>query len=93
MGNNNICHNRRNRWGEGIKRICAICGGRRSAKARIKPPISPHNEVGKQSDLSCTYCPEIFREIQTLSRHLYINKICRKIKQKIQENDINWKQV
>ena len=52
-------------------------------KYKIKPNISRmRNQLGKHSDLNCPYCREIFKCLQTLNRHIYINKTCKVIKAK-----------
>ena len=52
-----------------------------------------HNQLEKHENLNCSYCQELFKDLQTLNRHIYINKTCKTIKKRIIENNIDWKQV
>ena len=66
----------------------------RPRKYQIKPHISRiHNNINKHESLNCPYCPRNFKGLQTLNRHLYIDKVCKAIKLTILNNTINWKQV
>ena len=76
-----------------VQHTCTICGESKPTKYKIKPHISSHNQLQKHTDIYFPYCPELFKDLQTLNRHLHINNICTTIKGKLLDNAINWKQV
>ena len=63
------------------KHTCVKCGFRRPTQTEINGHISRmRSDLEKHKDLDCPYCPENPKDIQTLNRHLCINKICKRIK-------------
>merc|ERR1712112_796449 len=45
---------------------CMECGVQKSTQFKIKPHIAHHGNIGKHKDLTCPYCPETFKDLQTL---------------------------
>ena len=75
-------------------RSCVICNEQWPKLKQIKPHIArKHDEFGKHEYLNCPQCPGNFKDLQTLNRNIYINKVCDVIKLKINDNTIDWEEV
>ena len=78
------------------KHTCVKCGRNEPTHIQIKGHITAIkcSDLEKREYIDCPYCPENFKDLQTLNRHIYINKTCKSIKNKIKKNEhIEWKNV